>query len=38
MSCIEPGSRTFSMPFFRKTEVSDADLRVLVEYLVKPAK
>ncbi len=28
----------FSMPFFRKTEISDADLQALVEYLVKPGK
>ena len=28
----------FSMPFFRKTEISDADLHALVEYLVKSAK
>jgi mono/diheme cytochrome c family protein len=28
----------FSMPFFRKTEISDADLHALVEYLVKPTK
>jgi (+)-pinoresinol hydroxylase len=28
----------FSMPFFRKTEVSDADLDALAQYLVKPAK
>ena len=28
---------TFSMPFFRKTEVSDADLDALARYLVKRA-
>jgi len=28
----------FSMPFFRKTEISDADLDALAEYLVKSAK
>ena len=28
----------FSMPFFRKTEVSDADLDVLAQYLVKSAQ
>ena len=28
----------FSMPFFRKTEVSDADLDALVNYLVKTAQ
>jgi len=27
----------FSMPFFRKTELSDVDLDALVAYLVKPA-
>jgi (+)-pinoresinol hydroxylase len=29
---------TFSMPFFRKTEISDADLDAITRYLVKPAK
>jgi mono/diheme cytochrome c family protein len=29
---------TFSMPFFRKTEISDADLDAIVQYLVKPAR
>lgn len=28
----------FSMPFFRKTEIGDADLDALVDYLVKPTK
>ena len=28
----------FSMPFFRKSEISDADLDALARYLVKPAK
>jgi (+)-pinoresinol hydroxylase len=28
----------FSMPFFRKTEVSDADLDALIKYLVRPTK
>lgn len=28
----------FSMPFFRKTEISDADLDALARYLIKPAK
>ncbi len=28
----------FSMPFFRKTEISDADLDALAKYLVKPVK
>ena len=29
---------SFSMPFFRKTEVGDADLDALAKYLVKSAK
>jgi mono/diheme cytochrome c family protein len=29
---------TFSMPFFRKTEISDADLDAITRYLVKPAQ
>jgi mono/diheme cytochrome c family protein len=28
----------FSMPFFRKTEISDADLDALAKYLVKAVK
>jgi len=28
----------FSMPFFRKTEISDADLDALAQYLLKPVK
>lgn len=28
----------FSMPFFRKTEISDADLDALIKYLSKPKK
>ena len=28
----------FSMPFFRKTEVSDTELAALIQYLVKPTK
>jgi mono/diheme cytochrome c family protein len=28
----------FSMPFFRKTEISDPDLVALARYLVRPAK
>jgi (+)-pinoresinol hydroxylase len=28
----------FSMPFFRKTEVSDADLDAIVQYLAKAGK